>query len=168
MKWNEIKCCGWEGNRCDLFTIYFFTCYRTFQILANSEVQKPTDTYFFHCRQSVILTDLLGNRTLLKRVQRVKGLWFVSWWISIRLGCFCVWRFVACDCNYDWQQWRTPLWSRLLNFTACVFLKNAVTVSLDVSIWEWHWQPLDWITHQTNDVNDVCLIIIVQHSPSFM
>ena len=118
--------------------------------------------------ESVIVTDLLGNRTLLKRVKRVKGLWFVSWWISIRLGCFCVWRFVACDCNYDWQQWRTPLWSRLLNFTACVFLKNAVTVSLDVSIWEWHWQPLDWITHQTNDVNDVCLIIIVQHSPSFM
>ena len=115
---------------------------------------------------SIILADLLGNRTLLKRVQRVKGLWFVNGGfqsdlsVSVFQGSLLI--------NYDWQQWRTPLWSRLLNFTACVFLKNAVTVSLDVSIWEWHWQLLDWITHQTNDVNDVCLIIIVQHSPSFM
>ena len=130
MKWNVV-----DERTTDAISLqYIFTCYRTFQILANSEVQKPNDTCFFHCRQSVTLADLLGNRTLLKRVQRVNGLWFVSWWISIRFVCFCVSRFVARDCNYDWQQWRMPLWRRLLNFTACVFLKSAVTVSLDVSI----------------------------------
>ena len=30
-----------------------------------------------------------------------------DWWISIRFVCFCVLRFVACDCNYDWRQRKT-------------------------------------------------------------
>ena len=51
---------------------------------------------------SIILTDLLGNKTLLHGLKRS---WFVicDWWISIRFVCFGVSRFVACDCNnyYD-------------------------------------------------------------------
>ena len=46
---------------------------------------------------SIILADLLGNRTLLKRVQKtiVCDLWLVDLWI--RFVYFCVSRFVACD-----------------------------------------------------------------------
>ena len=49
---------------------------------------------------SIILTDLLGNKTLLHGFKRS---WFVicDWWISIRFVCFSVSRFVACDRNYD-------------------------------------------------------------------
>ena len=37
-----------------------------------------------------------------------------GWQISIRLMCFCVSRFVACDRNYDRRQRKTQLWRRLL------------------------------------------------------
>ena len=54
------------------------------------------------------------------------GLWFVigGFW-SVFL-CFCVSRFVACDRNYDWQQRKTQLWRRLLNFRVRMFVKRAV------------------------------------------
>ena len=57
-----------------------------------------------------------------------QGLWFVicDWWISIRFVCFCVLRFVACDRNYDWRQWKTQLWRRLMNFRVRMFVKSAV------------------------------------------
>ena len=42
---------------------------------------------------SIILTDLLGNKTLLHGFKRS--------WFSIRFVCFSVSRFVACDRNYD-------------------------------------------------------------------
>ena len=42
---------------------------------------------------SIILTDLLGNKSLLHGFKRS--------WFSIRFVCFSVSRFVACDRNYD-------------------------------------------------------------------
>ena len=61
-------------------------------------------------------------------------------WISIRFVCFCVSRFVACDRNYDWQQRKTQLWRRLLNFRVRTFLKSAVKTSYLFS----RWIILDW------------------------
>ena len=72
--------------------------------------------------QSVISVDLLGNRNLLKRVQKVMM-------CDLRLVdfdpfCgFCVSRFVACDRDYYWRQRKTQLWRRLLNFRVRVFVK---------------------------------------------
>ena len=75
----------------------FFTAYRVFQKHMNSEVQKPTTVCDFPCRQSSSSPELLGNRTLLKRVQKVMvcDLWLVDLWIHF--VCFCVSRFDACD-----------------------------------------------------------------------
>ena len=73
---------------------------------------------------SIILTALLGNKTLLKRVQKVM---VCDLWISIHFVCFCVSRFVACDCNYDWRQWKTQLRRWLLNFRVRMFVKRAVS-----------------------------------------
>ena len=75
----------------------FFTAYGVFQKHTNSEVQKLTTVCVFPCRQSSSSPDLLGNRTLLKRVQKVMvcDLWLVDLWICF--VCFCVSRFVACD-----------------------------------------------------------------------
>ena len=74
---------------------------------------------------SFILTDLLGNSTLLHGFKRS---WFVicDWWISIRFVCFSVSRFVACDRNYDWRQRKTQLWEWLLNFRVRMFVKSTV------------------------------------------
>ena len=74
---------------------------------------------------SFILTDLLGNSTLLHGFKRS---WFVicDWWISIRFVCFCVSRFVACDRNYDWRQQKTQLWKWLLNLRVRMFVKSTV------------------------------------------
>ena len=44
-----------------------------------------------------------------------------DWWIWIRFVCFFVSKFVACDCNYDWWQWKMQLWRQLLNFWVRVF-----------------------------------------------
>ena len=58
---------------------------------------------------------------------KVHGLWFVigGLWsilcVSVFQGCI-----FACDCNYDWQQQKTQLWRRLLNFRVCMFMKSAV------------------------------------------
>ena len=70
---------------------------------------------------SIILTDLLGNKTLLRS-------WFLicDWRISIRFVCSCISRFVTCDRNYDWRQPKTQLWGRLLNFRVRMFLKSTV------------------------------------------
>ena len=56
---------------------------------------------------SIILTDLLGNKTLLHGFKRS---WFVICGFRSVL-CFSVSRFVACDRNYDWRQRKTQLWS---------------------------------------------------------
>ena len=34
---------------------------------------------------------------------------------------------VACERNYDWRQWKTQLWTRLLSFRVCMFIKSAVS-----------------------------------------
>ena len=94
--------------------------YFTFQKHANSEVQKLTDICIL---LSIILEDLLGNRSVLQEVQKVM---VCDWWISIHCVCFCVSKFVACDHNYDSCQWKTQLRGRLLNFRVGVFLKSAV------------------------------------------
>ena len=44
-----------------------------------------------------------------------------DWCIWIRFVCFCVSRFLSCDHNYDWWQWKT-----LFNFGVRVFVKSAV------------------------------------------
>ena len=49
-----------------------------------------------------------------------------DWWISIHFACFCVSRFIACDRNYDWRQWKTLLWRRLLTLRVRMFVKSAV------------------------------------------
>ena len=76
--------------------------YCAFHKHANSEVQKPTEKQFKRQLRfllpSIILTDLLGNKTLLYRVQKVM---VCDLWISIRFVCFSVSRFVACERNYD-------------------------------------------------------------------
>ena len=62
---------------------------------------------------SIIIAELLRNRTLLKRVQKVMvcDLWLVDLdpflWVPSK--------FVACDRNYDWRQRKTQLWRRVLN-----------------------------------------------------
>ena len=81
---------------------------------------------------SVILTDLLGNKTLLWRVQKVR---VCDWWISIPFVCLCVSGFVACDRNYDWRQRKTQLWRRLMNFRVRMFVKSAVRKMLLIM---WH------------------------------
>ena len=75
---------------------------------------------------STILTDLLGNKTLLERVQKV----ICDWWISIRFVSFFVSRFVASDRNYDWRQRKTQLWRRLLNVRIRKFVKSAVNCNI--------------------------------------
>ena len=56
---------------------------------------------------SITLADLLGNRSLLQRAQKVID---CKLWISIHFVCFSVPRFVACHHNYDRQQQKTHLW----------------------------------------------------------
>ena len=75
---------------------------------------------------SIILADLLGNRSLLQQVQKVT---VCDCWILICFVYFCVSGFITCDCNkknYEWQQWKTQLWRRLWNFRVHVFLKSTV------------------------------------------
>ena len=68
---------------------------------------------------SIILADLLGNRSLLQRAQKVMD---CKLWISIHFVCFSVPRFVACHHNYNRQQQKTHLWWT----SERVFLKSAV------------------------------------------
>ena len=97
---------------------------------------------------SIILTDLLGN----------KRSWFVicDWWISIRFVHFCVARFAACDRNYDWQQRKTQLWRRLLNFRVCMFVKSAVNNNIQTNteqnlhILLIHWKKWTFYKQTTN------------------
>ena len=75
-------------------------------------------------KQNFSLTDSKGH-----------GLWFVigGFWsvlcVSVFL-CFCVSRFVDCDCNYDWWQPKTQLWRQVLNFRVRMFVKRAVTARM--------------------------------------
>ena len=55
-----------------------------------------------------------------------------DWWISIRFVCFCASRFVACDRYYDWRQWKTQLWRRILNFRVRMFVKSAVSREIHI------------------------------------
>ena len=73
---------------------------------------------------SIILTDLLGNKTLLHGFKRSRFV-ICDWWISIHFVCFSVSRFIACDCNYDWWQRKTQFWRQLLNFRVRMFVKSA-------------------------------------------
>ena len=57
-----------------------------------------------------------------------------DWWISFHFVCLCVSRFIACGRNYDWRQRKTQLWRRLLNFRVRMFVKSAVTTSLQLSL----------------------------------
>ena len=75
---------------------------------------------------SVILAELIGNRSLLKWAQEVI---VHDWWISIPFVCFCVPGFISCARNCDWRLRKTQLWRRLLNFRVRVFLKSAVKFS---------------------------------------
>ena len=77
---------------------------------------------------SIILTNLLGTKLYYNGFKRS---WFVicNWWISIRFVCFCVWRVVAFDRNYDWRQRKTQLWRRLLNLRVRMFVKSALMIN---------------------------------------
>ena len=82
---------------------------------------------------SIILMDLLGKQKFTLMGSKGYGLWFVicDWWlvISIYFVSFCVSRFVACDCNYDWQRWKKQLWGWLLNFRVRMFVKSTVKIA---------------------------------------
>ena len=95
----------------------FFTALFTNMRILKFKIQ-PTIAFSL---PSIILTDLLGNKTLLRS-------WFLicDWRISIRFVCSCISRFVTCDRNYDWRQPKTQLWRRLLNFRVRMFLKSTV------------------------------------------
>ena len=72
---------------------------------------------------SIILVDLLGNKSLLQQAQKVM---VCELWILNRFVCFSVLRCVACHRNYDWRHQKMHLWRRLLNFRVRVFLKSTV------------------------------------------
>ena len=77
---------------------------------------------FFAAVNHLILTDLLGNKTVLHGFKRS---WFVICGFRSVL-CVSVSRFVACDRNYDWRQRKTQLWRWLLKFRVQMFVKSAV------------------------------------------
>ena len=94
LSWNEMKCCGWEDNRCDLFTIYIYMLLRFSKTLKFWSSKANWHLHF--SLPSIILADLLGNRTLLKRVQRVMvcDLWMVDFDPICVFLCFkvcCLW-----------------------------------------------------------------------------
>ena len=75
--------------------VFDVTCYCTFHKHANFEVQKPTDDWVLSL-PSIILTELLGNKILLSRVQKVMvcDLSFVTldWTLNVQeniLSTFC-------------------------------------------------------------------------------
>ena len=76
---------------------------------SNMRISQPTIA-FFAAVNHLILTNLLGNKTLLHGFKRS---WFVICGFRSVL-CFSVSRFVACDRNYDWRQRKTQLWRWLL------------------------------------------------------
>ena len=75
---------------------------------------------------SIILMDLLRKQKFTLMGSKGHGLWFV---ILICFVSFCVSRFVACNCNYDWQQWKKQLWGWLLNFRVRMFVKSTVKIA---------------------------------------
>ena len=94
LSWNEMKCCGWEDNRCDLLTIYIYMLLRFSKTLKFWSSKASWHLHF--SLPSIILADLLGNRTLLKRVQRIMvcDLWMVDFDPLRVFVCFkvcCLW-----------------------------------------------------------------------------
>ena len=77
---------------------------------------------------SIILTDLLENKTLLLITgSKGHGFWFV---IGGFRSVLCVSVFqgsllVVIVLNYDWRQPKTQFWRRLLNFRVRMFVKSA-------------------------------------------
>ena len=82
-------------------------------------------TFAFFAAANHLSGPLMEQNITLKGFKRS---WFVKfdWWILIHFVCFCVSRFVACDCNYDWRPRKTQLWRRLLNCRVRVFVKSVV------------------------------------------
>ena len=71
---------------------------------------------------SVILAELIGNRSLLKWAQEVI---VHDWWISIRFVCFCVPGFISCARNCDWRQRKTQFacfWKAQLSLARNYFI----------------------------------------------
>ena len=64
------------------------------------------------------------------------------WWMTIRFVGFCVSRFAACARNCDWRERKTQLWTRLLNFRICMFVKSAVTILFPCRFF--HVSPKSW------------------------
>ena len=61
----------------------------------------------------------LRKKKSISRSSKLHGTLYVNsdWLIWIHFVHFCVLRFVSCNHNYDWKQWKTQLlWRRLLNF----------------------------------------------------
>ena len=80
-----------------------------------------------------------------KQVQRVMvcDLWLVDF------DPFSVFsRFIACDGNYYWRQWKTHLWRRLLDLRVRVFVKSSVRFHFWISISHLRWVILTqlWTT----------------------
>ena len=80
---------------------------------------------------SIILTDLLGNKTLIG--SKGHGFWFVIGEFRSVL-CVCVSRFVTCDRNHDWRQPKTQLRGRLLNLRVRMFVKSAVKLQYNYQV----------------------------------
>ena len=78
---------------------------------------------------SIILADLLGNRTLLKWIQKVMvcDLWLVDFDLFLFQGSLCVIVIITLlIIMIDSSEKRIKLWRRLLNLRVCVFVKCTV------------------------------------------
>ena len=72
-----------------------------FQKRVNSELQKPANVYVLRCLQSSQGTSLDSDVYCLQTSSKDHNQFVIcNWWILIHFVCFCVSRFVACDCNY--------------------------------------------------------------------
>ena len=132
--------CPFYGGTCTermihmLWTVWPHLTYCSFQKHVNSELQKPTDVSVFRCRQSSQFADLLRNRSLPQRVQKVMvcDLWLVDFDPFCVFLCFKVSLLVIvmliegsekCICE-----------GGLSNFRVRVFLKSALMVCSSVDL----------------------------------
>ena len=132
--------CPFYGDTCPewrihmLSTVWPHLTYCSFQKHVNSELQKPTDVSVFRCGQSSYVADLLRNRSLLQRLQKVMvyDLWLVDFDPFCVFLCFKVSLLVIvmlidgsekCICE-----------GGLSNFRVRVFWKSALMVCSSVDL----------------------------------
>ena len=122
MGWN-IKCSDAE-TLCPFSWYFSRECYCTFK---NHELWSLKDNWCLQFSLApIMVTHLLGNRTLLKQVQKVMvcDLWLVDFDLFCLFLCFkvhCLWSYY-----HDWGLRKMQLWRQLLNFRVHMFVKSSV------------------------------------------